>query len=279
MKKLERWTRQELEAEARRLGARGARALSRSDLLRVIVRRLKSVGAWKERAARWAGRAPAMRWASRAWAGRERAPEVREEPQPAPADPEPEAEAPQMPQPPAREPVSTEPIRTRSMARLLAAQGHRERALEVYEDLLREQPGDASLRHEAAALRIEPESTTPVAEASSLPRPSEVEPVRGDDQVSGARLEGHRAHVRWRVTDAGRRRAQQVLGGDGELALRVVLLSPDPTTVVRSRTHEHTVEAAEGERMLEDVPHDARVFVAVGLRHQGRFAAIAHVSM
>lgn len=287
MKKLERWTRQELEAEARRLGARGARALSRSELLSVIVRRLKSAGAWRERAARWAGRMPAMRWASRAWGDRERASRARVEPKPVPADPGPEpteAETPQpaevgTPSPVSHEPAPNEPIRTRSMARLLAAQGHLERALEVYEALLREQPHDISLRHEAAALRADPEAATPVAGASSLPRPTEVEPFRGDERVSGVRLEGARAHVRWRVTEAGRRRAQQVLGGDGELALRVVLLSADPTMVVRSSTREHAAEADEGERTLEDVPREARVFVAVGLRHQGRFAAIAHVAL
>lgn len=45
-----------------------------------------------------------------------------------------------------------EPIRTRTMAKLLAAQGHRERALSIYEHLLREDQ-DETLKAEANALR------------------------------------------------------------------------------------------------------------------------------
>jgi hypothetical protein len=47
-----------------------------------------------------------------------------------------------------------EPICTRSMARLLAGQGHRDRALAIYEVLLRTDAADASLRAEADALRV-----------------------------------------------------------------------------------------------------------------------------
>lgn len=46
-----------------------------------------------------------------------------------------------------------EPIRTRTMARLLAAQGHVERALSIYAHLLRQSPGDSALLEEAAAAR------------------------------------------------------------------------------------------------------------------------------
>lgn len=46
-----------------------------------------------------------------------------------------------------------EPIRTRSMARLLAGQGHHKRALAIYDALLATDPTNAELRAEAAALR------------------------------------------------------------------------------------------------------------------------------
>lgn len=52
--------------------------------------------------------------------------------------------------------VCNEPIRTRTMARLLASQGHRERALSIYEYLLSRGSNDESLRAEADALRSEP---------------------------------------------------------------------------------------------------------------------------
>jgi hypothetical protein len=46
-----------------------------------------------------------------------------------------------------------EPIRTRSMAKLLAAQGHPERALSIYAYLLAHDPGNAVVQAEYAALR------------------------------------------------------------------------------------------------------------------------------
>lgn len=46
-----------------------------------------------------------------------------------------------------------EPIRTRTMARLLASQGHRTRALSIYDELIAADASDASLRDEAEALR------------------------------------------------------------------------------------------------------------------------------
>lgn len=46
-----------------------------------------------------------------------------------------------------------EPIRTRSMARLLAGQGHRARALKIYDALLAADASDEALRAEADALR------------------------------------------------------------------------------------------------------------------------------
>ncbi|MFT3927758.1 MAG: hypothetical protein QM778_34845 [Myxococcales bacterium] len=55
-----------------------------------------------------------------------------------------------------------EPIRTRTFARLLAAQGHLERALSIYAYLIEQQPSDAGLMDEAAALRaLHPEVLQP----------------------------------------------------------------------------------------------------------------------
>jgi hypothetical protein len=53
----------------------------------------------------------------------------------------------------AAKPPGREPIRTRTMARLLASQGHRGRALSIYDDLLAKDGSDSSLREEAEALR------------------------------------------------------------------------------------------------------------------------------
>jgi hypothetical protein len=46
-----------------------------------------------------------------------------------------------------------EPIRTRGMAKLLALQGYRDRALSIYDELIAEDPDNAALRAEADRLR------------------------------------------------------------------------------------------------------------------------------
>jgi hypothetical protein len=49
-----------------------------------------------------------------------------------------------------------EPIRTRTMARLLASQGYRMRALAIYRALLAECPSDAELQAEIERVRAQP---------------------------------------------------------------------------------------------------------------------------
>jgi hypothetical protein len=84
---------------------------------------------------------------------------VETQPQPAAMSPQPSAAAatPPSPQPSAADDdkpsVWDEPIRTRSMARLLASQGHHQRALAIYDLLLSANDADASLRAEADTLR------------------------------------------------------------------------------------------------------------------------------
>lgn len=72
-------------------------------------------------------------------------------PAPAPVQTPAPAQAPAPVQTPV--PVCDEPIRTRSMAKLLAAQGHPERALAIYGYLLARDGNDPVLQAEAAALR------------------------------------------------------------------------------------------------------------------------------
>lgn len=73
----------------------------------------------------------------------------------APAAPAAVAVPPPAPPPPAVVPpavVCDEPIRTRTMAQLLAAQGHPDRALSIYRYLFARDPGNASLHAEITAL-------------------------------------------------------------------------------------------------------------------------------
>jgi hypothetical protein len=48
---------------------------------------------------------------------------------------------------------AADPIRTRGMAKLLALQGYKDRALSIYDELIAAEPGNAELRAEADRLR------------------------------------------------------------------------------------------------------------------------------
>jgi hypothetical protein len=89
---------------------------------------------------------------------------VAAEPEPASAEPEP-ASAPEVDSgPPSRPPAGVfsnhgglfeEPIPTRTMARILAEQGHYKRSLAIYSILLEDGPGDGELLAEVEAVREE----------------------------------------------------------------------------------------------------------------------------
>jgi hypothetical protein len=167
-----------------------------------------------------------------------------------------------------------EPIRTHSMARLLASQGLHARALAIYEELLAQNNQDEQLRREAQALRRGEPIEPPVLpdprgalDASSLPD--------GGDQLQCDAL-GSGFDLRWRITEGGQRRARAVLGGAGELAVRVVAIRPDPHQVVRSEITERGPVAAADAWQTPPLPADARCFAAVGLRDGERFVAIVH---
>lgn len=143
----------ELQDEAQRLGIRDARALSRAQLIHAIRDRAPAqregfIGkvfgiarrAMKEAnrspqpsPPRRSGAAPAGVFSSRtATTGAAATPAPRHTPAPSAYD---------------------EPFPTRTMARILAAQGHYKRALAIYGALLRDDPREESLREEADEVR------------------------------------------------------------------------------------------------------------------------------
>lgn len=63
------------------------------------------------------------------------------------------APAPVIKAEPRAEESAPDPIRTRGMAKLLALQGYRDRALSIYDELLAVEPNNAELRAEADKLR------------------------------------------------------------------------------------------------------------------------------
>jgi hypothetical protein len=180
-----------------------------------------------------------------------------------------------------------EPIRTRSMARLLAAQGHKERALAIYEELLARgatepgsEPGsERELADELNALR----QGAPVPHPE-LPKPKDRSSVELPEQRERFLCEGEPEKgltLRWDISDEGCARARAVLGageGEAELTLRLVAIrpDPDPVKVVRSEITEHGPVSAAGEWSLGPLRQAARCIAAIGLRAGDRFVSIAH---
>jgi len=167
-----------------------------------------------------------------------------------------------------------EPIRTRSMARLLVAQGHRDRAVAILESIALANPHDLAARDDLDRLRAD----VPLdPELARLPEPHAL-PTLPDtgDTIELRALPGRELHISWTTTAAGQARANAVLGSVGELALRVVAITPDPTRVVRSEITERAPVDAAHEWTAPAVAAGSRCFAAIGMRIGGRFVAIAH---
>ena len=162
-----------------------------------------------------------------------------------------------------REPPGQEPIRTRTMAQVLAGQGELGRALGIYEELVAKAPDDPELRAEADEVRRR-------SSAGQIPAPG------ADADEVRARIERGNGvptlAIRWNVTSMGVERARMVLGEEGVLAVRVMVVAPDATTVPVEQTN----LPAAGQTWLDDVTPRALCVAAIGLRSSDRFVAIAH---
>lgn len=164
-------------------------------------------------------------------------------------------------------PVSAEdePIRTRSLARLLEDQGHLERALSIVRELAAEAPSDEELARWAGHLERR------IAERALRDR-SAAAPV-GVEIVAAAGVRG----AVWSVDEAGLTRARALLGEHGELTLRVVRVVAHDDHRVESRQEDRRPLAPRGWALL-DAPPRARLVVSVGLADGPRFVSIAHAS-
>ncbi len=176
------------------------------------------------------------------------------------------------------------PIRTRTLARLLAAQGYTARALAMYDALLAASPDDLTLVEEASALRAP--SGAPVGVGIGPIHPPSA--VYGRDQITAAVVDGGTLFVHWESTPAGAARARSVAESAGRsagerapegepgLALRVVVLHADAAGVVRSEALERADAPSGGETFVTGLPAEATLFAALGVRRGERFVAITH---
>jgi len=179
------------------------------------------------------------------------------------------------------------PIRTRTLARLLAEQGHAARALAIYEELIAANPGDLTLVQEARAVGAKPSDrdAAPTIEVVRAPAA-----LYGSDQITAAIVDANTLFVHWEVTEAGTARARSVAESAGRsagepatpdapaLTLRIVVLRADSDGVVRSEAIERAAPPAGGETFVTGLPSDATLFAAVGVRRGERFVAITHAA-
>lgn len=169
------------------------------------------------------------------------------------------------PRPPSEPP---EPIRTRSMVRLLEEQGHLERAIGILREL--EQSEDDP---ELSAWRARLERG--LAESALRGRAGALL-AREGSFVEILREAGARAVV-WRVDDAGLARARALLGASGALTLRVVRVLSHPDRSVESRQEDRRPLEASGWALL-DVAPSAKIVASVGVAEAERFVSVAHAA-
>ena len=153
-----------------------------------------------------------------------------------------------------------EPIATRTMARILADQGHCRRALAIYQKLLKDNPSDSSLCAEAQAVRDKNGKRA----ISRNDDPNECVAISADE---------NQAIVAWHVEESAIERATRLCGDKAKLVLRTIVLTEDNDEVQRKINERPATH--EGFYSF-DLPSRCRLIAAVGLRQDNHFVSIAH---
>ena len=147
------------------------------------------------------------------------------------------------------------PIATATIARLYMLQGKLQQAETIYRNLLRESPGESRLLEGLAEVQ----------------RRAETAQALSGDRVE-LRVLGDAFVCNWVISAEGRQRAELVLGGQGQLVLRLASFPSDP-----GRPPEDRPLAEETGTLVLPLVRATLVAAAVGLRAaDGRFASIAH---
>jgi hypothetical protein len=84
--------------------------------------------------------------------------------------------------------------------------------------------------------------------------------------------------LHWNVTPEGIERARKVLGTNGELAVRIVVVRVEPPAVVKTDVIEHGPIKEAGDWTAPLVASEARYVSSIGLRSATRFVSIVHAS-
>lgn len=245
LSQLDGWTRDALEAEARRIGIKGCEYRTRTELVRLLLRDRYGDrwNAGRETLARGVRGLSEVRAALGAAIERTIVSVL------------------SLPDP--REPAWGVP-------RGVQASGAREA------EALRATVPNAPVASVAATDGVAARARTPDAPDASDSPEHIAAPPEAEDRVTWVCGQSDAALLRWHATAAGIRRARAVLGADGELALRVVVVAPDVREIVRTQVVVHGPVDAAGELPATPAIEGARRVAAVGLRAGERFVSIAH---
>jgi hypothetical protein len=183
-------------------------------------------------------------------------------------------------------------LETLTMARLYAAEGQVERALEIYEKLAALDPDDEEVRVGLEALRKQ-RGERPAPPPAPAPPPGPQEPIGmldleelpetyGVDECEVLDKDPSWVFVYWEVTDGGLQAARAQLGpssGSARLVLRLFTTHSGAHGVERE-IHDVDLQWNHGRRYLPAPHPGAHLRVAVGLLSiEGYFAPIAHSSL
>ena len=164
------------------------------------------------------------------------------------------------------------PIRTKTFARLLMHQGHLDRAVAVYQELMQDpaHASDPDLRAELSGLRAQLKART---EALRKEHPT--------GEVMASIVDGRSLLLSWSITEDGVAIARQLLAHDGgmddaTLVARTVVVAADEAGGIETHQHDQSNIETAGEWILHELPRPSRCTAAVGLLQGERFVSIAH---
>jgi len=162
------------------------------------------------------------------------------------------------------ETVPTEPIRTRTLARVLASQGQYARSLAIYEELRLASPFEPELANEEAGVRA--------LELSALCSAPDSSPYDHIEAVSFDRV----VHVTWQLLPESYERARVVLGSGGVPGAKLSVFSCGPDQEMQVQHFEtHPVELS-GRWQVPGIAAGSRCTAAVGITAHGRFVSAVH---
>lgn len=251
------WTRDALEAEARRIGIKGCEYRTRTELVRLILRDRygETWSAGRETLARGVRGLGEVRAALGAAIERTIVSVL------------------SLPDPRGPAWVAPRAVETKGAR---AAEGVRATVPDAAASRAARRAAKGSAKRAPVAVAAEVAATRATAPDVRVTLADPAAPVEVEDRVawtSGAQGE---SIVHWHASAAGIRRARAVLGADGELAVRVVVVAPDAREFVRTQVVDRGPVDAAGEVPATAAVDGARRVAAVGLRAGERFVAIAH---